>query len=146
MLVERFGVAFGGSVTLPAADVAEHVDLGYAVTAHRAQGLTVDTAHVVVSGTMTRKNLYVSMTRGRESNIAYVALDKPDEGHAPPEPDEVTARTVLFGVLRHSGAELSAHQVRLDAVGDGGGSDRPIVGVPQPEFVPTSPQPRHSGS
>lgn len=27
-----------------------------------------------------------------------------------PEPDEVTARTVLFGVLQHSGIELSAHQ------------------------------------
>ncbi|CUR58092.1 TraA-like transfer protein [metagenome] len=111
MLVERFGVAFGGSVILPAAYVAEHVDLGYAVTAHRAQGITVDTSHVVVSGTTTRENLYVSMTRGRESNIAYVALDRPDEGHAPPEPDEVTARTVLFGVLQHSGAELSAHQM-----------------------------------
>ena len=110
-LVERLGVTFGASVTLPAAYVAEHVDLGYAVTAHRAQGITVDTAHVVVSGATTRENLYVSMTRGRESNIAYVALDKPDEGHAPPEPDEVTARTVLFGVLQHSGAELSAHQM-----------------------------------
>ncbi len=111
MLVERLGVAFGASVSLPAAYVAEHVDLGYAVTAHRAQGITVDTSHVVISGATTRENLYVSMTRGRESNIAYVALDKPDEGHAPPEPDEVTARAVLFGVLQHSGAELSAHQM-----------------------------------
>lgn len=109
--VERLGVGIGGGVTLPAAYVAEHVDLGYAVTAHRAQGITVDTAHVVVSGATTRENLYVSMTRGRDSNIAYVALDKPDEGHAPPEPDEVTARAVLFGVLQHSGAELSAHQM-----------------------------------
>lgn len=111
MRVERQKGAVGGAVTLPATYVAEHVDLGYAVTAHRAQGITVDTAHVVVSGATTRENFYVSMTRGRESNIAYVALDKPDEGHAPPEPDEVAARTVLFGVLRHSGAELSAHQM-----------------------------------
>ena len=59
MTVQRVGVALGGSVTLPAAYVAEHVDLGYAVTAHRAQGLTVDTSHVVVSGTTTRENLYV---------------------------------------------------------------------------------------
>ncbi len=34
-------------VTLPPAYVREHVELGYAVTAHRAQGLTVDTAHVL---------------------------------------------------------------------------------------------------
>jgi hypothetical protein len=99
-----------GCVTLPAAYVAEHVDLGYAVSAHRAQGITVDTAHVVVSSATTRESLYVSMTRGSGSNTAYVALDHPDEIHAPPEPDEVTACTVLFGVLKHSGAESSAHQ------------------------------------
>jgi conjugative relaxase-like TrwC/TraI family protein len=110
MQVQRHGVDFGGTVTLPAAYVAEHVDLGYAVTAHRAQGLTVDTSHVVVTGSTTRENFYVSMTRGRDSNIAYVALDKPDEGHAPPEPDEVNAHTVLYGVLKHVGGELSAHQ------------------------------------
>jgi hypothetical protein len=51
------------------------------------------------------------MTRGRDSNIAYVALDKPDEGHAPPEPEEVNAHTVLYGVLQHIGGELSAHQM-----------------------------------
>jgi hypothetical protein len=108
---ERLGVGFGGEVTLSVAYVAEHVDLGDAVTAHRAQGITVDTSHVVASGATTRENLYVSMTRGRDSNIAYVALDRPDDGHASPEPDEVTARTVLYGVLQHSGAELSAHQM-----------------------------------
>lgn len=111
MQVKRVGVDFGGTVTLPAAYVAEHVDLGYAVTAHRAQGMTVDTAHVVVTGSTTRENFYVSMTRGRDSNIAYVALDKPDEGHTPPEPDEVNAHTVLYGVLQHVGGELSAHQM-----------------------------------
>lgn len=85
-------------------------NLGYAITAHRAQGLTVDTAHVVVFASTTRENLYVSMTRGRDSNIAYVALDKPDDSHAAPHPDDVTGRTVLYGVLNHSGAELSARQ------------------------------------
>jgi hypothetical protein len=107
---ERGRIGNSESVTLPAAYVAEHVDLGYAVTAHRAQGITVDTAHVVVSSATTRENLYVSMTRGSEANTAYVALDHPDEVHSPPEPDEVSARSVLNGVLKHSGAELSAHQ------------------------------------
>ena len=50
------------------------------------------------------------MTRGRDSNIAYVALDQPDDSHAAPEVEDVTAQTVLFGVLQHSGVELSAHQ------------------------------------
>ena len=38
-----------GSVVLPAGYVAEHVELAYATTAHRAQGRTVDTAHAFVS-------------------------------------------------------------------------------------------------
>lgn len=110
MQVQRAGVDVNGSLALPTAYVAEHVDLGYAVTAHRAQGITVDTAHVVVSRGTTRENFYVSMTRVRESNIAYVALDTPDDGHTPPEPDDVNAHTVLYGVLQHTVAELSAHQ------------------------------------
>ncbi len=86
--------------------------LGYAVTAHRAQGITTDTAHVLVEPTTTRENLYVALTRGRESNQAYVVLDRPDD-HATAHPGDnpdATARSVLYGVLQHSGAELSAHE------------------------------------
>ncbi|MGV1005701.1 MAG: MobF family relaxase [Candidatus Nanopelagicales bacterium] len=111
LVVRRQGRRWAATVALPADYVAEHLDLGYAITAHRAQGITVDTAHVVVSASTTRENLYVSMTRGRDSNIAYVALDKPDDSHAAPHPDDVNARTVLYGVLQHSGVELSAHQM-----------------------------------
>lgn len=98
------------TLTLPAEYIAEHIDLGYAVTAHRAQGLTVDTAHVLVSAKTTREHLYVAMTRGRDTNTAYVALDQPDESHVRPNGDDHTAASVLAGVLSHSGSELSAHQ------------------------------------
>ncbi|MFE6507637.1 MobF family relaxase [Nocardioides sp. NPDC057767] len=98
------------TVVLPREYVAEHVELGYAITAHRAQGLTVDTAHVLASSRTTRENLYVALTRGRDTNTAYVALDQPDESHAAPPNDELNARTVLHGVLQHSSAELSAHE------------------------------------
>lgn len=110
VVVKRMGPGRAGHTVLPAEYVADHVDLGYAVTAHRAQGITVDTAHVVVTTSTTRENLYVSMTRGRDSNIAYVALDQLDDSHSTPEADDVTARTVLYGVLQHSGADLSATQ------------------------------------
>src|SRR5665811_1313286 len=101
IVVRRLGHRLGATAVLPADYVAEHVDLGYAITAHRAQGVTVDTAHVVASGSTTRENLYVSMTRGRDSNTVYVALDKPDDSHAAPQPEDVSARTVLFGILQH---------------------------------------------
>src|SRR5680860_938853 len=67
--VRRQHHRWAATVLLPPEYVAEHVDLGYAVTAHRAQGITVDTAHVVVTDTTTKENLYVAMTRGRDTNV-----------------------------------------------------------------------------
>jgi conjugative relaxase-like TrwC/TraI family protein len=104
---------WGSPTRLPADYVKSHVELGYAVTSHRAQGITTDTAHVVVSSGMTRENLYVAMTRGRDSNTAYVAIDQPDVAHAGPRPGDnldATAQGILYGVLQHVGAELSAHE------------------------------------
>jgi conjugative relaxase-like TrwC/TraI family protein len=99
-----------GEVVLPAGYVAEHVELAYATTAHRAQGRTVDTAHALVSPTTQREVLYVSVTRGREANRLYV------DTHYDPDPDTShggmtepqTARQVLAAVLRNEGAERSA--------------------------------------
>ncbi|RLP69088.1 conjugal transfer protein [Mycetocola manganoxydans] len=100
------------SVLLPAEYSQRHIELGYAITSHRAQGITTDTAHVVVASSMTRENFYVAMTRGRETNTAYVAVDQPDVAHVGPRPGndtDPTARSVLYGVLQHVGAESSAH-------------------------------------
>ena len=99
-----------GSVVLPARYVAQHVELAYASTVHRAQGRTVDTAHAFVSPTTTREVLYVALTRGSEANHLYVDTHydpDPDTGH-----DELTetptALDVLAEVLRHEGADVSA--------------------------------------
>ncbi|TFC31357.1 TrwC relaxase [Cryobacterium sp. TMT1-3] len=122
--VQRQGRRWGSAVLLPASYLAQHVDLGYAVTSHRAQGLTTDTAHVVVAPSMPRENLYVAMTRGREANTAYVAVDRPDIAHVGPRPGDVadaTARSILCGILQHVGAELSAHET-LAAEQDAWGS------------------------
>ncbi|MAM55081.1 MAG: conjugal transfer protein [Microbacterium sp.] len=111
--IRPIGRRFGGSIVLPASYVSDHVDLGYAVTAHRVQGVTVDTAHVLVEPTTTRENFYVAMTRGKHANQAYVVLDRPDDAHAEPHPGDTpdaTGRSVLYGVLQHVGAELSAHE------------------------------------
>lgn len=111
--VRRARYRRGATVRLPPAYVGEHLDLGYAVTAFGAQGMTVDTAHTIVTSGTTREQLYVALTRGRDGNIAYVATDRPDHAHDqrhPGENPDLTAVAVLHGVLRHSGAERSAHE------------------------------------
>lgn len=57
---------------LPPAYVQEHLVLGYASTAHSAQGVTVDSGHLVTAAQTTTEGLYVGLSRGRESNTAYV--------------------------------------------------------------------------
>lgn len=106
-MVRRAGRRLAATVVVPPGYVAYHVDLG----PRTGHGITVDTAHVVASASTTRENFYVSMTRGRDSNIAYVVLDQPDDSHATRVVEDVSARTVLYGVLQHLGAELSAHQM-----------------------------------
>lgn len=111
LTVARADARRATKVILPAAYVAEHVDLGYAVTAHRAQGATVDTAHAIAhSSSMTRENFYVAMTRGRASNTAYVATDEAHLEEHQLSDAEPTARSILHGVLQHEGAEKSAHE------------------------------------
>ncbi|MGE3192021.1 MAG: MobF family relaxase [Microbacteriaceae bacterium] len=111
--VRPTGRRWGATLRLPAEYVAEHVELGYAVTAYRAQGVTVDTGHALVEPGATRENFYVAMTRGKIGNVAYVSINRPDDDHIhPPTQDTLAAaaRKVLAGVLQHIGAELSAHQ------------------------------------
>jgi hypothetical protein len=50
----------------------EHVTLGYAVTVHSAQGVTTDTAHAVLADGATRAMAYVALSRGRDTNQAYI--------------------------------------------------------------------------
>jgi conjugative relaxase-like TrwC/TraI family protein len=102
-----------GEVLLPAEYVREHIELGYASTAHRAQGRTVDTAHAMVSPITTREVLYVSATRGKEDNRIYVdTYYDPDPQTSHGESVEpITGKQVLVGVLRNEGAELAAHDM-----------------------------------
>ncbi|HET6910970.1 MAG TPA: MobF family relaxase [Mycobacteriales bacterium] len=69
---------------LPVAYVAEHARYGWASTIASAQGATVDDALLLARPGMDRTNLYVGMTRGRDTNHLYLA----------PEPDpEITPRS-----------------------------------------------------
>jgi hypothetical protein len=63
----------GRSVTLPAWYVdAGHVAHGYAITGHKAQGMTVDHTFVLGSDELYREWGYVALSRGRHSNHLYV--------------------------------------------------------------------------
>ena len=65
-LTDRARVVFGGDY------LREHITLGYAVTVHSAQGVTADTAHAVIGEGATRAMAYVAMSRGRDTNQAYI--------------------------------------------------------------------------
>jgi hypothetical protein len=97
-------------LALPSAYVAAHIELGYATTAHRAQGDTVDTAHALVRPEMSREVLYVAMTRARQLNTAYVCTDAGLDDEYGPDQEQPTVRDVLEQVLARTGAELSAHE------------------------------------
>jgi conjugative relaxase-like TrwC/TraI family protein len=110
------------TVRLPAAYVAEHVDLGYAVTIHRAQGVTVDRAHVLTGPGIGREALYVAMTRGRDTNTVYVATDQPDPDcdHGDTAGPERDPREILTRILATSTAEHSATETRQHADDEAG--------------------------
>lgn len=112
----------GASVHLPRT-VLEHTQLGYAATAHRCQGVTVDRAISAVDpDTTSRETFYVAMTRGKHSNTAVLPpaatdADTPDPWHMIREVTPETAREQLTRILDRTDTELTAHEVRDHAHG-----------------------------
>ncbi|MCX6522736.1 MAG: hypothetical protein NTZ21_18930 [Actinobacteria bacterium] len=88
-----------GTVVLPAAYLCDHVELAYAVTAMGAQGRTVDHAITVIDTVTDVRNLYVPMTRGRESNHAYLTVEGED-----------TTADVFSRYIANDWIDLPAHQ------------------------------------
>ncbi|WP_345408442.1 AAA family ATPase [Nonomuraea salmonea] len=110
-------------VHIPARYAARHLELGYAGTAHAAQGRTVDVARALIDGRVTHEMLYVMLTRGRAANVGYVdvgvltAADlRPGTEQTPQlaQPDPAPgapvlgARTVLAHVLERDDASPAA--------------------------------------
>lgn len=87
-----------------------HLDWGYALTGHKAQGATAERAHTVVSDGVDREWIYVTMSRGREGNTIY--LTDPDMSHeecehlAHQHPDRLPA---LIAALARTATEPAAH-------------------------------------
>ncbi|MFJ7212680.1 MobF family relaxase [Amycolatopsis sp. NPDC098790] len=104
------------AITLPADYVQAHVELAYAATINRVQGMTsTGNAHLLVPPTMTREQFYPGITRAMLGNYLYVVTHHHviDQHRETPEP--VSAWSVLTGVLNHSGAEVSATETLREA-------------------------------
>ena len=97
---------------VPRAYLADSAELDYAGNTHVGQGRTVDTAHLLVTDTLSRRSLYVGMTRGRESNTAHIVTgNTAPPGHRPtsrPSPE-----SVVKAIMDRDDADLSAtEQIR----------------------------------
>ena len=120
-------------------------ELGYAVTDHVAQSRTVHTGLAVITGTEDRQHAYVALTRGADTNTAYVFTLSPKIADPAPGPrpapelaryDRLTAGrdseppvasqtagtgdplAALSDVLERDGQQLSALQTQRQALSD----------------------------
>ncbi|ETT25570.1 TrwC relaxase [Rhodococcus rhodochrous ATCC 21198] len=102
----------GGQVTVAADYLTENIQLGYATTVHRCQGMTVGHCHVLAAATMDRQSLYVAMTRGKLANIVYAAHDELPDWDVEHRPDEHPgAIGLLAKILGRDGSQRTAHQM-----------------------------------
>jgi conjugative relaxase-like TrwC/TraI family protein len=112
-------------VVVPADWLAEHSRLGYAVTAHAAQGATTDFGILCGNAdTMDSHLLYVGMTRGRRANAAL--LFQGAEGGHPDDHDhgakverfyatDEEAAQLMLDITGRGRRDKSAHQTAEDA-------------------------------
>jgi flagellar biosynthesis GTPase FlhF len=97
---------------VPRAYLAASAELAYAGNVHVAQGRTVDTAHLLVTESLSRQALYVGMTRGRQANTAHVVTGTTaPPGHEPYQ--QATPESVLASIMARDDGDLSAtEQIR----------------------------------
>jgi conjugative relaxase-like TrwC/TraI family protein len=113
-LDDRARVVFEGDY------VRQHISPGYAVTVHAAQGVTADTTHAVLGENTTRPMLYVAITRGRETNSAYLyqrateqeyGLDPLPGAHVMDRGTAQHAGRVARAIVAHHDQPITAHEV-----------------------------------
>ena len=107
--------------------VRQHITHGYALTVHSAQGATADTTHAILSETATRALAYVGLTRGRETNIAYL-YEHATEHEQRDGSAEVTRRVnrgrvqystkLLRGIIGNDVHAMTAHENAAESAVD----------------------------
>ncbi len=96
---------------LPAEYIAAgNVTVDYASTINRAQGATVDEAHVIISERTNTKQLYVGATRGRRANHIHTAPPAfdPEDHNANHRQGDWTPTGAVIEALRREPDDVSA--------------------------------------
>ena len=107
---------------VPMTYLAHNAELDYAGNTHVGQGRTVDTAHLLVTESLSRRSLYVGLTRGRESNTTHIVTGQTaPPGHPPYE--QASAESVVKAILERDEADLSATEQIRQAQDWTGGTD-----------------------
>ncbi|AUM20197.1 MobF family relaxase [Rhodococcus ruber] len=105
----------GGQVTVAADYITDNVQLGYATTVHRSQGMTVGSCHVLAGANMDRQSLYVALSRGKNTNIVYAAHDELPDWDFEHHPDEHPgAMGLLAKIIARDGSQRTVHQMIED--------------------------------
>jgi DNA primase catalytic core len=114
----------GGHTWLEADYVAAFVELGYARTDRRSQGMTVDRARMHLSPSATRQSATVGLSRGRWENHAYLETEATLSADEPQVMDgdlfygyrsRSSDAEALAAVLGRDGAEVSATEQLREA-------------------------------
>jgi conjugative relaxase-like TrwC/TraI family protein len=99
------------TVVLPADYVAVHVELAYASTTHRVQGMTSNgSAHAIATQGISRNQLYTMSTRAVDDNRIYTETHQHTIDSHQETPLDHTPRGVLEQALTRSSAETSANE------------------------------------
>ena len=86
------------------------MSVDYASTIHRAQGATVDEAHLLLAEHTNAEQLYVAATRGRTANHVHTHRPAFDAEHHGPTLDvsEWSPADAVIAALRRDNAETTA--------------------------------------
>jgi len=87
-----------GVAHLPGDYLGEHAELAYAGTTETTQGATVDRSRGLITERSDRPDVYIPMTRGRDTNVAYVVTDA-DPRSEFAQPTQLDGRQVLANAL-----------------------------------------------
>ena len=91
------------------------LDYAYAITGHKAQGVTVDDALVLGSDALYREWGYVAMSRGRHANRLYLVAGEPELDDPLRRDDNTPAVDRVSRALARSAGQLNATDSVINA-------------------------------